>query len=44
MYVFLLTQWILRKVDETGLQNAVIKKYISESECDLIVAQQQIAK
>jgi len=39
---FILNQWIMRKYDETNIANCVIKKYIMQSQADVILATPQI--
>lgn len=43
MYQLLLNLWIMKKIDETRIQNAVAKGYITHEEANIILATPQIA-
>ena len=38
MYAYLLNMWIMGRLTETQVQNAVTKAYISQEEADMILA------
>lgn len=42
MYVFLLNMWIMKRITDINLGNAVKKGYITEEEKNNIVATQQV--
>jgi len=42
MYQFLLNLWKMKKIDETRIQNAVEKGYITQKEANIILATPQI--
>jgi hypothetical protein len=42
MYAFLLNMWIMKRIDETYLQEQVTKGRITQQEYDMIVATPQI--
>lgn len=42
MYQFLLNLWIMKKIDETRIQNAVTKGYITQEEANIILATPQM--
>jgi hypothetical protein len=42
MYEYLLGQWIMRKVDETFLQQQVTKGRITQEQYDTIIATPQV--
>lgn len=42
MYNFLLNMWIMKKIDESYLQNKVTQGKITQAEYDMIVATPQI--
>ena len=42
MYVFLLNMWIMKRIDETYLQEQVTKGRITQQEYDMITATPQI--
>ena len=41
---FILNQWIMRKYNETNIANCITKKYITQSQADIILATPQIAE
>jgi hypothetical protein len=44
MYQLLLNLWIMKKIDETRIQNAVAKGYITQEEANIILATPQISQ
>ena len=44
MYQLLLNLWIMKKIDETRIQNAVVKGYITQEEANIILATPQISQ
>lgn len=43
MYQFLLNMWIMKKITETQVQNAVTKGYITQEQANMILATPQVA-
>lgn len=44
MYQFLLNMWVMKKVDESYLQNQITKGRITQAEYDMIVATPQVSQ
>ena len=42
MYSFLLNMWVMRKINEAYLQDKVTRGFITQAECDMIIATPQI--
>lgn len=44
MYQLLLNLWVMKRIGETRINNAVARGYITTEEADMILATQQIAQ
>ncbi len=42
MYNFLLNMWVMKRITETQVQNAVNKGYVTQEEANMILATPQI--